>query len=101
MTDLARLTIQSFEPALGQVFRLLAEDAGGLELELIQVKPLGVAGAEYAGRQPFSLLFRGPLEPLLEQQLIALENPLLGELALFLVPVGADADGMLYDSTFN
>jgi hypothetical protein len=101
MTDLNTITLEDFEPCLGQTFRVTPENADGLELELTQVKPLGNAGLEAGVRQPFSLLFRGPLEPVLAQQLFRIENSNLGELALFLVPIGPDENGMLYDATFN
>lgn len=101
MTDLSTITLEDFEPCLGQSFLVTPENADGLELELIQVKPLGAAGLAAGARQPFSLLFRGPLQPMLEQQVLKIENPTLGELALFMVPIGPDDNGMLYDVTFN
>ncbi len=101
MTDLSTISIDDFEPCLGQTFRVSLENADGIDLELIQVKPLGAADTKAQARQSFSLLFRGPLQPMLEQQILRIENPTLGELALFLVPIGPDDDGMLYDSTFN
>ena len=101
MTDLNTITLEDFEPCLGQTFMVKPEDADGLELELTQVKPLGAGGPQAGFRQPFSLLFRGPLEPILTQQLLRIENSTLGELLLFLVPIGPDEIGMLYDATFN
>ena len=102
MTDLSTITHEDFEPCLGQTFLVTPEGADGLELELTQVKPLGstdlVAGVL---RQSFSLLFRGPLKPLLSQQLYRMENAAIGELLLFLVPIGPNENGMLYDVTFN
>ena len=55
----------------------------------------------YTLRQPFSVFFRGPLEPVLAQQLLRIENSTFGELSLFLVPIGPDENGMLYDASFN
>jgi hypothetical protein len=101
MTDSSTITLDDFEPCLGQTFLVSPENGDSLELELNQVKPLGATDAKAGGRQPFSLLFRGPLEPVLAQQLLHIENSTLGELALFLVPIGPDENGMLYDATFN
>jgi hypothetical protein len=101
MTDLSTISIDDFEPCLGQTFRVTHESAGEIELELIEVKPLGSADSKAQARQSFSLLFRGPLQPMLEQQVLKIENSTLGELALFLVPIGPDDNGMLYDITFN
>lgn len=101
MTDLSTITHEDFEPCLGQTFLVTPEGADGLELELTQVKPLGSTDPAASVRQPFSLLFRGPLEPLLSQQVYRMENAAIGELLLFLVPIGPDKKGMLYDVTFN
>lgn len=101
MTDLSTITLEDFEPCLGQTFHVPLENADGIELELIQVKPLGAADSKAQVRQSFSLLFRGPLQPMVGQQVLKFENSTLGELELFLVPIGPDDVGMLYDVTFN
>jgi hypothetical protein len=45
-----------------------------------------------AGRHriPFSVVFHGPLQPVLPQGIYHVEHPELGPLELFLVPVGPD-----------
>ena len=101
MADLSTVTLEDFEPCVGQASLVTPENADGLELELTQVKPLGASRSTAGARQPFSLLFRGPLEPVLAQQMCRVENSTLGELALFLVPIGPDEKGMLYDASFN
>jgi hypothetical protein len=101
MKDLSTIKHEDFEPCLGQSFLVKPEGANGLELELTQVKSLGNTNPAAGVRQPFSLLFRGPLEPLLSQQLYRIENAAIGELLLFLVPIGPDENGMLYNVTFN
>jgi len=101
MKDLIDATHEDFEACLHDVFTVKTEDGAGPELELIEVKPLGKIGPDAKTRQPFSLLFRGPLEPAFPQQLFQLENSTFGEILLFLVPVGPDEEGMLYDATFN
>ena len=101
MKDLSTIKLEDFEPCLGQGFLVKPEGANSLELELAQVKPLGSTDPAAGARQSFSLLFRGPLEPLLSQQVYRMENVAIGELLLFLVPIGPDENGMLYDVTFN
>lgn len=101
MKDLNQVSHEDFEPCLNDLFAVKLEDETGLELELIQVKPLGKADPESKARRPFSLLFRGPMDSVLPQQMHQLENSKLGEMVLFLVPVGPDEDGMLYDASFN
>ncbi len=101
MKDLGSLTHKDFQACLGQTFTLTPENGDALELELIQVKPIGVFDPEVDARQSFSVLFRGPLEPSLPQRLYRIDNATFGEQILFLVPVGPDERGMLYDATFN
>ena len=101
MRDLSSLKLEDFQTCLGQTFTVTPEDTDSLELELIQVKPIGVFDSEAEARQSFSLLFSGPLEPMLPQRLYELQNVTLGKLQIFLVPVGPDESVMLYDATFN
>ena len=101
MRDLSLLKLEDFQTCLGQTFTVMLEDTDSLELELIQVKPIGAFDSEAETRQSFSLLFRGPIEPMLPQQLYELKNATLGKQRIFLVPVGPDESGMLYDATFN
>jgi hypothetical protein len=101
MKDLKDIRHEDFQPCLQGMFEVRVDDGNPVELELIEVKPFGEAASDGKTRQPFCLLFRGPLEPALPQQIHCLENPELGEISLFLVAVGPDEDGMLYDVTFN
>ncbi len=53
----------------------------------------GGAGPEGQPRLQFSLVFRGPLEPVLPQAIYGLEHDALGHLDLFLVPIGPAEGG--------
>jgi hypothetical protein len=64
-------------------FHLAARQRGGIRL------------------QPFNLHFRGPREMRFAQGMRHLEHPALGGLDIFLVPIGADAAGLLYEAVFN
>ncbi len=94
------ITHQEFDVRLNEVFAF-TDDRAPLELTLIEVKPLADAPYGSSGRIPFSLLFRGPREPVMPQRIYPLRNPNMGDLELFLVPVGPDAQGMCYESIFN
>ena len=101
MKDLINATHEDFEACLEEAFIVKSETGAGSELRLIEVKTLGTIDPNLNTRQPFSLLFRGPLEPAFQQQILELENSTVGEISLFLVPVGADEEGVLYDAMFN
>jgi len=49
----------------------------------------------------FSLIFQGPAAPRLEQRIYSLQHSELGELGLFLVPIGALPNGICYEALFN
>lgn len=93
----------AFAARVGEAFTVMA-DAQALALELVEVRAIGAATS---GRQPFSLLFRGPQAPRLTQRTHPLRHPELGALEVFLVPVGPDAvegpdgRGMCYEGVFN
>ena len=50
---------------------------------------------------PFSVVLRGPREPLLPQATHALLHPSLGRVDVFLVPIAQDAQAARYEATFN
>jgi hypothetical protein len=92
--SLETLTAGDFRDNLGSCFRLTAGSAGNglavsFEVKLIEVSE-HASGAPGAFRAPFSLLFYGPLTPVLPQAIYRLEHERLGALELFIVPVGPD-----------
>jgi hypothetical protein len=90
------LTKDAFLPLLDSVFRL-AEDELELELRLVEVEARWGKGPK---REPFSLHFLGPQEPVLPQKIYRLEHEQLGELEIFLVPVGRSEAGIRYEAAF-
>ena len=101
MKDLSTITFEDFQACLGQAFLIASENEDNLEFELIEVKAIGDFNRKTDTRQAFSALFRGPRELPLVQSLYRIENADLGALQLFLVPLGPDETGILYDATFN
>jgi hypothetical protein len=97
------LTVDAFASAVGEVFVLEDEHAGRLELELLEARAIDPgAPATDAGatRAPFSILFRGPAEPMLPQRIYRLQHEAIGTLEIFIVPVARDADGVRYEAIF-
>ena len=95
---LEHLTVDSFADRERETFRLRREGEADLDLVLIEARGLRGAGEK---RQPFSLVFHGPAEPVLDQMIRTLEHPDLGTLEIFLVPIGADSDGTRYEAIFT
>lgn len=94
-------TRETFERCESREFRLEPgpDGAGALALELVECATLP-SGRAPEGREPFSLLFRGPAQPVLPQRIYRLENDDLGELEIFLVPVGSDPEATTYEAVF-
>ena len=96
--SLETLTAADFRDIKGSAFRVTVElpEPGRyatLEVELADVTEFaGQSAGHRSGpsRLPFSVLFRGPLRPVLPQGIYRLENDQLGALDLFIVPIGPD-----------
>ena len=94
------LTVESFDDRIGERFRVPVAEHELLILELIKVE--STSGEVPEGRRrPFSLTFRGPTTPVLGQATVPIEHDDLRGLALFLVPIGPDDQGMRYQASFN
>ena len=98
-----KLTGADFRPHLNQTFRIHKESSEPLESELIEVSDVGPDSreGEAAERRSFSILLRGPAEPVLPQAIYRIEHADMGVLDLFLVPIGPDNQGMRYEAVFN
>lgn len=109
MTALDRLAVEDFAATLETSYRLELGADGSVTLTLVEatgageLPPAPAAGADAAPppRRPFSLLFRGPLDPQLRQATYRLRHAQLGDLEIFLVPVARRADGMRYEAVFG
>ena len=96
---LQSLTIETFAKRIGDRFAMRVRPDATLELELIEANPLGARPGR--GRAPFSILFRGPLAPVMPQQIYALAHETIGSLEVFIVPVGPGQGGLLYEAIFT
>jgi hypothetical protein len=103
MAGLEWLTYDDFAPHVGDRFDVAVPDGEPVVLELVDATQSSAAGGRGPSgeeRRQFSLVFRGPAGPGLAQGTRELRHHRLGELALFLVPIGPDAEGMRYEAAF-
>ena len=103
MADLEWLTCADFAGRVGDTFGIPVEGAAAIAIELDEATEStepGGTGPDGQTRNQFSLVFRGPTSPLLPQGTYLLTHAELGELALFLVPIGSDSDGIRYEAAF-
>jgi hypothetical protein len=97
--DLASLTAEDFGELVGDTFSLSGEDGTALEAVLSSVQRATHGRPE--ARTPFSVVFRGPVEPVLPQHIYRFGHSALGTLELFVVPVGRDERGVYYEAVFS
>jgi hypothetical protein len=98
--DLSELTHDTFAARVGDAFR---DTEASITLELLQVDDLTkmAVNVPVGARAPFSLIFRAPAEPLVPQGIRTLAHDDLGELAIFLVPIAREPDGLRYQAVFS
>jgi hypothetical protein len=95
--SLAALTVDDFETRVDDTF-LLPAGPQALAFKLVEVRRLGQATREGGA---FSLLFTTPPGPFLRQGIYPLDNPTLGQLDLFIVPLGPRDGGNGYEVVFT
>ncbi len=92
-----KLHRESFADLLAEPFHVVQRESAGFDLRLAEVH-------EYVStprQEAFSVIFHGPADPFMQQGLYHLQNGTLGDLELFLVPIGRDSDGYQYEAVFN
>jgi len=93
----------TFARHVGETFVLRTPEGASVEVELMEAQALAAQPAADTSirKSPFSLLFRtnGPAD--LPQHTYRVEHDALGELDLFLVPIGPDDVGMRLEAIFN
>jgi hypothetical protein len=97
----ASLTEESFAENLNTKFRVRVEAPRPVELELVEIKSYNAGPNEHQGMERFSLYLYGPADIYLPQSIYTLEHERMGEIELFLVPIGLDARGYRYEIVFN
>ena len=98
---LEKLTIQDFASHQNEDFALELENAGlSLKMKLIEVSEIGSPKPQEK-RRAFALVFLGPSDYPLNQQIYRLTHPKMRELNLFLVPIGPNQEGLQYEAVFN
>lgn len=90
------LTLAGFSAQCATSFTVSGAD--GIALTLSEALALH---AQAPDERRFSLIFHGPAQPVLPQATYTLEHAALGTLAIFLVPVGRDAQAVHYQAIFN
>ena len=98
------LSYSVFAGLLKTKFRIPLGNGTSIELELVEVQQHLHSLPEKPGAmatESFSLFLTGPLKPLLPQRIYPFEHETLGQLSLFIVPIGQEPQGIKYEAVFN
>jgi len=93
---LDQLTVADFDMLTGDRFEVKSHPSD-ISLELVEAKELGQSVRE---KGAFSLLWRGPKEPMLDQASYEFAHPKLDNASIFIVPVEEADDGIYYEAVF-
>jgi len=87
----------TFDPYLNDTFTVNSPMVGKQEVVLVELTE-----KNFPGQECFSLIFRGPKEPAMQQMIYPFSHPQMGDFELFMVPVQyGKQDGIYYQSVFN
>lgn len=97
MAEIDRLTSADFEARRDRPVTLRA---GGesMTLTIAEINPIGASPREGGA---FSVVFSGPTEPVVDQAIHTLTFGADERADIFLVPLGPDGEGMLYEAVFT
>lgn len=97
---LEHLTVEVFEPHIGESFWVQFPNETKVELRLTSAARTMESEAAKLPRHPFSLTFVGPGSFQLRQQIYSVAHDTLGTYEIFLVPVGHEGDLYTYEAVF-
>ncbi len=96
------LDLESFESQLGSYFLINREVAAKVKVRLVHVTNFASENETAAGKEGFSLIFRGPKDATLEQDTYVIEHEELGRFSFLVVPVGTkDTRAPHYEAVVN
>jgi hypothetical protein len=96
---LEALTKENWEAYLNKDFQVQIDDRNAVGMRLVSVS--GFGRSLNGRREAYSLLFQGPVQPMLVQRIYRILQPQLGSMDIFLVPVGKEAGGVQYEAVFT
>lgn len=94
------LQTNAFASRVGEAFDVALGEAS-TPMTLVEVRPLPVRHYPGMMRAPFALIFRSASAVVLPQKIYRMKNGVMGALDIFIVPIGRDPQGVIYEAVFN
>jgi hypothetical protein len=92
-----KLSYDAFRENLNTKFDVMPTTGSKVELAFTAISEHILSSLQ----ERFSLTFRGPSETFLPQSTYRFNHPKMGEFDMFIVPIGRDEDGFIYEAVFN
>jgi hypothetical protein len=93
----AELSHEALSKNLNSKFTVCLDDDQSFDVELIELSERKLSSMQ----ERYSFILLGPNDKYLGQGMRHLRHPVMGELDLFLVPVGQNEKGTEYEVVFN
>ncbi len=93
-------TYEQFAGRLNEAF-VVSLGTSTVEMTLVQATKGQPRDWEGVRKEPFLLVFKCGSQVILPQKLYPFQNPSFGKMEIFIVPVGRDRDGIVYQAVFN
>lgn len=97
---MAILNVSDFSRCLHQIFDVAIGDAT-VPMALVELRKLKEVYYHGIVREPFSLVFKSERHTIFPQKIYKMKNKSIGDFGIFIVPIGRDKDGVLYEAVFN
>lgn len=91
---------ENFARHLNETFRV-GVGMSAVEMTLVQATKGKPRDWEGIRKEPFSLLFKCDNPVIFPQRVYPFQNPSFGRMDIFIVPVGRERDGIVYQAIFN
>jgi len=96
------LTFDTMHPLIGSAFHISVPERGEVDLKILDVcKVMERVKSPRLKREPFSIFLLGPQELRFSQGMYPLRHDELGELSMFIVPIGVLDEGFQYEAVFT
>jgi hypothetical protein len=93
---------ETFQDQIGTSYDVDTGPSSSHELILVDVRRLSSeSGNPENSRDPFSLIFHGPLEPILPQGIYRFRRNAAESIEIFIVPIGPENNAMQYEAIFT
>ena len=93
----------TYEGFAGHLHGSFTVEVGQSAVEMTLVQATRGKPREWEGlrKEPFSLIFKCAKPVILPQKMYPFERPGFGKMDIFIVPVGRERDGIVYQAIFN